>query len=262
MRKRKYDLVFGLGMACSCSEALRAAGLQLLSFPYDWLAVPAQELGNQPHELQNRVRELCDGFRGWFDPAEFEFRGESSAKGKDRYFNRRLGLVFLHDFPGGVPFAESFPEIQARYRRRANRLIDLIRRSRRVLVVRIDRPDRPVPTDLADCRFALAELSKAFSPVTFDFLQFHYEQDLPSARMRVDTPDEGLTVCSFDYRDRRTGSLPHQPDLPALVKVLRDRIAVRDYRTADERRAFAAAHRKTSPARSRLPGFLARWFGA
>ena len=36
--KLKYDLAIPLGEACSSTESLREAGLQLLSFPHDWIA--------------------------------------------------------------------------------------------------------------------------------------------------------------------------------------------------------------------------------
>ena len=244
MGKRKYDLVFGLGMACSCSETLRAAGLQRLSFPYDWVAVPAPDLAVRNHELVDRVRETCNGFPLWLAPDDFEFRGASSAKGKDRYFNRRLGLVFLHDFPAGVPFEESFPGIREKYRRRADRLTGLIRGARRVLIVRIDRPDSPVATDIADCRLALTEFTRFFPGTTFDFLLFSYAPDLPAGRMRIETFGPNLTRCTFDYKDRRPGTQAYQPDLPILANFLRSRFRVSDYRTKGEKNRFKESRRR------------------
>ena len=35
--KKKYDLIFSMGAACSCSSALRSAELQVASYPFDWL---------------------------------------------------------------------------------------------------------------------------------------------------------------------------------------------------------------------------------
>ena len=35
--KRSYDLIFGIGEACSCTQSLRDSGLQIFSYPLDWL---------------------------------------------------------------------------------------------------------------------------------------------------------------------------------------------------------------------------------
>lgn len=244
MGKQQYDLVFGLGMACSCSETLRLAGLQLLSFPYDWVAVPAPNLSDQRHELVNRVHEVCNGFPSWLQPADFEFQGASSAKGKDRYFNQKLGLVFLHDFPAAMPFAESFPKIRDKYRRRADRLTELIHGARNVLIVRIDRPDSPVATDIADCQSALTELAHAFKQTTFDFLLFSFEANRSIERMKSETFDPHLTRHVFDYKDQRPGAQGYQPDLPLLANFLKSRFTVRDYRTKDEKKRFKERHRR------------------
>ena len=56
--RQTYDLVVPLGYACSCSQTLRRAGLQLVSFPWDWVGVPP------PSE---RCRIICEGFKDFMN---------------------------------------------------------------------------------------------------------------------------------------------------------------------------------------------------
>lgn len=242
MSRIRYDLVFGLGFACSCSESLRAAKLQLLSFPYDWITLDLRDGTDYSHELPDRVRELADGFRDWFSPDEFVFHRRDEGTGKDIYISRRLRHVFNHDFPADVPFSESFPAVREKYRRRIRRLLELIRSARRVLVVRVDRPDLPVATDVADCQAAVRTLEEKFAPAKFDFLQLSCVAG--QEELREETFDGSVTRWTFDYRDRRPGVGSWRVDVPLLGERLRARFAVRDYRTRAERRAFAAARRK------------------
>lgn len=241
MSKTRYDLIFGLGFACSCSESLRRAKLQLLSFPYDWITLALRSGADYRHELRDRIGEINDEFRNWFLPDEFAFVRCDGQTGRNIYVSRRLNHVFNHDFPTGVPFAESLPAVQAKYRRRIRRLLELIRSARRVLVVRIDRPDLPVATDVADCQAAVAALERKFSGTRFDFLQVSCVPG--GVGLREETLDGHVTRWWLDYRDLRPGVENWRVNIPQLGELLRARFSVRDYRTRDERKAFDAARR-------------------
>ena len=39
---KRYDICFGIGEACVCSQVLRKAGLQKLSYPFDWVRYAEQ----------------------------------------------------------------------------------------------------------------------------------------------------------------------------------------------------------------------------
>ena len=242
MSRIRYDLVFGLGFACSCSESLRAAGLQLLSFPYDWIAPTIGPGIDYGHELRGRIREIEDDFSQWLQPDELEFVRSSEATGKDIYASKRLGHTFNHDFPRGASYGETFPAVREKYRRRAARLLGLMRASRRILVVRVDRPDLSVPTDVADCRDAVRALELKFSPARFDFLQVSFEAG--RREVREEALGGNVTRWTLDYQDHRPEAGSWQVDIPKLGGLLRERFAVRDYRTRAERKAFAAARRQ------------------
>lgn len=252
MSRIRYDLVFGLGFACSCSESLRAAKLQLLSFPYDWIVpTPGVDYG---HELLNRIREIEDEFRQWLLPDDLEFAHGNEETGKDVYVSRRLKYTFNHDFPQGVPYDEMLPSVRAKYRRRAERLIGLLRTSRRVLIVRIDRPDLPVATEIADCQETVRALERKFQGTRFDFLQVSCEAG--AAGLHEETFGDRVTRWRLDYRDLRPGIENWRVDIPQMGRLLRARFAVRDYRTREERKAFDSARRAKRYAKLGAHGFL------
>ena len=250
----RYDLVFGLGFACSCSESLRAAGLQLLSFPYDWIAPTVGPDTDYGHELRDRIREIEDEFSQWLQPDELEFVHASESTGKDIYASRRLGHTFNHDFPLGASYDEMFPVVREKYHRRAERLLGLIRSARRVLVVRVDRPDLPVPTDVADCQDAVRALEGKFAPARFDFLQVSFEAG--RKEVREEAFGGNVTRWTLDYHDHRPGAGSWQVDIPLLGGLLRERYSVRDYRTRAERKAFAAERRQKRYAKLGARNFL------
>lgn len=242
MFRIRYDLIFGLGFACSCSESLRAAGLQLLSFPYDWITLDLHEGTVYSHELLDRAHEITDEFQNWLSPDEFAFHRCDEVTGKDIYISRRLKHVFNHDFPAGIPFSKSFPVVQVKYRRRINRLLELIHSAKRILVVRVDRPDLPIATDIADCQATVRALKDHFAPARFDFLQVSFAAG--QSGIREETFAENVTRWTFDYQDHRPEAGSWRVNVPLLGELLRKRFSVRDYRTRLERQAFDIARRQ------------------
>ena len=235
--KLQYDLVVGFGPVCSCSQTLRRAGLQLLSFPFDWIG-PTFGTPRWNHDLRDRADMLASRFAERIKVDEFVYHGDHT-NGKAKYFNTRLGLIFLHDFPQGVPLAESFPAVFAKYTRRERCLIELIERSKRVLVVRLDRPDLDYRTPLEDCRYVRETLAKAFAPTEFDFLLLQPDPSVPFGSQSLETLEPGLFRLKFDYFDHRPGAERMFPRLDRTAAAVAEHFAVRDYRTKEE----IAAHR-------------------
>ena len=235
--KKKYDLIFGFGPACSCSQAIRRAGLQYLSFPFDWITPTFGQPG-WDDDVRRRTDIVCSEFRDWLLPNDFSFHGHHT-NGKDKYFNTRHGLMFLHDFPEGVPLAESFPAVAVKYHRRCARLLELIRRSRNVLIVRIDRPDLDYRTPVDDCRYARRMLAERFAPANFDFILLQEDASIPRDECQEEQIEDGLLRLSLDYRNLKPGADIMQPDTAITAAALRTRFTVSDYRTGDERAAWA-----------------------
>lgn len=243
--KRNYDLVFGIGQACGCSLSLRHANLQYLSFPGDWTA-PVWGDAEHPspeHDLRNRVDVLCDGDAAFFAADDFFFEQSIASTGKDCYVNHRTHYKFNHDFPLGCDFKAELPKIADKYARRKARLFELIGKSRRVLVVRMDIPGGSHPTSLDDCRYARERLNRRFAPARFDILLVSDEPGRAFADRRFEEVEPGLFHMSFSYVDPKH-ALPNQPDLALTGTALAELFSVTDYRTAEERARFAEQKRR------------------
>lgn len=243
----RYDLIFSLGPACSCTQSIRGAGLQHLSFPFDWIG-PEYGRTGWDDDVRRRAELVADGFRDWLNPGDFTYRGEHT-NGKANFFNDRLGLIFLHDFPPGGDLTRSFDAVREKYDRRVSRLLQLIRASKRVLLVRLDRPDLGPHTKIEDCRFARRRLAEAFPGVRFDLLLLQRDESVAFADRRLETVEDGLMRLAFDYRATDPNADRRQPDFALTSAALADLLSVRDYRTPEERRKHRLALRRKRWAR-------------
>lgn len=253
MEKIGYDLVFGLGSVCGCSMTLRRARLQHLSFPGDW-AAPIWYDEDHPrlqHDLRERASCLCRGLDGFFDATDFAFVQPHPWNGMNIYCNKKTRYYFAHDFPATQEFAAALPSVAAKYQRRYQRLVDLIRSSQRVLVVRMDIPSdsRPKAT-LDDCRFARQLLSETFAPTTFDFALLSYEKGRPYEKMLDERTDDGIYHFAFDFSNPEPGKDALLPNITLTAQLLASRFSVREYRTPEEIAAHKAAARRKKLAKA------------
>ena len=231
----QYDLVLPFGVACSCSQSLRRAGLQLLSLPFDWIGRQKGEAFWET-DASTRAAFIRDGFPAFLNLEDFEYRGEHT-NGKSSYFNRRTGFVFLHDFPGGVPIADSITAIREKYARRIERLYQLLSVSKRILLCRLDRPDLGAFTTLEECRAARRILAERYPTATIDVVLLQCDPNVPFADCRLEAVEDGLFRLAFDYADKAPDADPKIPDFKLTSGALATHFAVRDYRTPEERRA-------------------------
>lgn len=266
--KRKYDLVFGFGLACGCSQSLRRAKLQYLSFPGDWTSPLAEGAGRPAPDcvLRHRVDVLCDGDADFFKPEDFFFERSVESTQKDVYINRRTRYIFNHDFPIGGDFAANLPKVAAKYARRRERLFELIGRSRRVLAVCVDIPGGKNPVSLDDCRYARERLNRRFPSAKFDFCLLSDEPGRSFAKRTFEEVEPGLFHLSFGFLDP-THALPNQPDLKLTSAALAEQFEVADYRTEEEKARFAEQKlreklaKRTKRRQVRLQKLLAFWHG-
>lgn len=230
--KKRYDFVFGFGPACSCSQTLRRSGLQLLSFPFDWIGPDAGKVG-WDDDVRRRTDLICSEFNDWLRIGDFVYRNDHPTNGKSIFFNNALHLVFIHDFPKGLPIEESFPSIRAKYERRISRFLDLLGSSHRILIARVDRPDLSYRTPLEDCRYAMRRLGEKFPNAKFDFVLLQPDKNVPFERRAVEDLGDGITRISFDYQDRTPGNELF-PKLDQTSAAVGELFAVKDYRTREE----------------------------
>lgn len=225
---RRYDLAFSLGAACSCSQALRLAGLQFASFPCDWL------YGGAPTA---RAQGLADGFRGWFEREKLVKHDVPWNLEHEPWRNVETGIVFKHDFDWNAPLESLLPGVREKYARRLARLDRLVSASKKVLVVWLDPPTLP-PVDPADLVAAREILRARWPGVAFDILSLVCENGRAFAE-RTDREADGVRSLAWDYDDARAAFI----DNAKMAKFLAAEYAVADYRTEAERRGYPARRR-------------------
>lgn len=229
---QKYDLVFSMGAACACTECLRAASLQFSSFPFDWL------FGST---LVRRTDILADGCADWLKADLLEKVFSATAVRTDAYRNTATGITFNHDFPLGVPLAESIAAVREKYDRRFARLRSLIGRGGRVLAVYVTPPAKGTPPTSDDAAYCRRRLSERFPNAAFDVLVLQHGENF---NPKIARPSDGVAIATFDYRNRADTTGANPVDRDRVVGFLKQRgYAAVDYRSAAERRAHRAAEK-------------------
>lgn len=237
--RETFDVVFGIGEACSCTQALRAASLQYLSFPFDWL---------YGSDIVVRTEILCGNFRDIIDETSLEFVGQDH--NKDAYKNAKNGIVFNHDFPIGVPLSESYPEIKKKYDRRAQRLIALIENASRILMVCLVSPAKGknvLGRDAWECRaneciqllknrFGADKMIKVL--VIENDLKIPYRDDLC---MQV---SGSVEYCAFNYKRSGKGCPDYATRTDLVADFLMRHFLMPDYRTVEEVATYKAYKRR------------------
>ena len=116
---KKYDLIFSLGEACSCTQALRSCKLQCFSYPFDWL-FGSNYIG--------RCKILSSKFERFIDKNSLKQSYEEKNINCIAYHNTYNNLTFNHDFDKNLQFNEAYLIVKERYKRRINRLLNLIKK--------------------------------------------------------------------------------------------------------------------------------------
>lgn len=234
--KRHYDFIFCVGRACIATQSLRRAGLQHATFPWDWVGDPG---------VYERVEHICSDFRNWPRLEDLEWRQAPELFANRKHVVcRRTGLFFLHEFDPAKTIEEQYPELAAKYERRIGRLFSCIRSSKNVLLLCVDSPHLKGQTPLDEGRRCRAALSDKFKGVHFDFMQMHIE---PGRKFedRVDEETEpGLFHVAYDYRDLKADPKANAVMLDQVAAYLASRFTVRDYRTEEEKRAYAERQKR------------------
>lgn len=134
MKKKYYDLIFGLGAVCSCTQGLRTSRLQLFSYPYDWLYGAS---------IKQRAEIFSHHFDNWLKIDDLEYIGERlKPEPCDIYRNKRTEIVYNHDFPLHTPLSQSFSQVLEKYNRRIGRLFKQINCADKVLAVYMEPPEK------------------------------------------------------------------------------------------------------------------------
>ena len=137
----QYDLVFGIGGACSCTQILRKCCLQFYTYPYDWL------FGT---DVFNRAKILTNNYKDFINLEDLEDTGTNNGDKNNLcavYHNKYNDITFNHDFEYGKPLTETYKRVKEKYDRRIKRLIEQIEQSKGVLVVYLQIPNERIIAD-------------------------------------------------------------------------------------------------------------------
>ena len=226
----RYDFVFSLGDGCCCSQALRKAGLQKGSLPFDWRGIVG---------LSRIVQIVADDFRDWSREEDMEIVPDKKTNTPHHYcVNRHNGLVIPHDFPVDMSLHEGFPAVQATYERRISRFRSYAESAKRILAVYVNLPNHPdIPVEeIVRCHDML---TRRFPNAELDLLCYFCQEGHDVADREVQNPVKGVRIVSFDYRYFGKEGMRSSADYDKIALTLAD-IRARDCRTSAEKRAYAA----------------------
>lgn len=211
---KRYDFIFSLGQACSSTENLRKANLQVFSYPFDWLYGTT---------IKERVELLVSDFSGWFEKGDFVFDCYKEGSRFNVYKNIRTNLIFNHDFPKEDDFETGYKKVAAKYERRVFRLLERVSESRRSLAVYIEQPYTREYTSDEDLIALKAKLDARFGEAKVDILYVHYGET-SKAVLREVSP--GVSVLTLDYKSRKEGAFDYQVDRKLLSSALRKHVGL------------------------------------
>lgn len=212
---RKYDFIFSLGAACSCTQMLRKAQLQFASFPLDWL------FGS---DFENRVDIVISRFDRFLEEKDLSYVFSERSISCDAYRNAFNGLTFNHDFETGKELKDTFPAVKEKYDRRIKRLLDRIDQAKSVLGVFIETPDSGISKySRQDLENIHAKLQKAFPDKRFDLLYISPDTTMKHGELNISPSlsDDGLMWYVSEYGYNQPDVPAYSPDSHVLLKILK-----------------------------------------
>lgn len=231
---REYDFVFSLGYCCTCSEALRAEGLQFASFPFDWVGISS---------LEQAAAVVAGDFADWFDRELLDLWDVRILGGfiTRVYRNRKTGIGFVHDFSNAEPIETTYDRVRQRYDRRIERFRERMRSADRILAVYLETPKSARLTD-DQLESARSLLRARYPGKTIDLL-YMYEDPECSHWTADPATHEGVTAVRMDYRVFLNGELMHLCRNDQVRDCVRNLVSLGNGESAESRAKFAMEKR-------------------
>ena len=218
---KSYDLFFSVGAACSCTQMLRDAKLQIYSYPFDWMFGAS---------LPERCRIVTNGFKDFLNQEDLVYTHTNNGavvNPCDIYYNKRTKIVFNHDFPQNRPLSETYPAVSEKYRRRIQRLLNKIKTSRNCLAVYLETPNNENKHSDNDIIQAYEILKQSGINANLDFLYVAYSASLPWGTFKIDFINGRLTKITGNYKSSRTDDLPYIVEAALLKKIMQENFKLR-----------------------------------
>lgn len=241
MKRQKYDLVFSIGAACSCTQGLRGAELQFASFPFDWL------FGS---DFTGRIDMLCNKFKRFIDFDDLEFTFSERSIKCDAYHNKFNDLTFNHDFQTNIPLSETYNAVREKYNRRITRLLDLIEKSERVLAVYMETPSSTEKISPEDLIVASEKLRASFPDTVIDILYVSFDTKMPVFTWHSVPVNKNIMLIYGNYKSLDKSQPDYVVSLSVVQKMFRKNILIKLPLQARLSRMFLHTLLKITPVKS------------
>lgn len=212
MNGKKYDLIFSIGEACSCTQALRSSNLQYASYPLDWL------FGS---DFNGRVDILVSNFDKFIEQSDLQYSYSVRSISCDAYFNNKNKITFNHDFPTGIPLEESYPMVAEKYQRRINRLLDYIKKADSVLIVYIETPDNKNHTSDKNIILGWQKIHKKYPDKKIDILYVMNDEKIEPMDIQKESIHSGVIKVTANYKNQSPKAFSYSVDNGVLKSIVK-----------------------------------------
>ena len=231
---REYDFIFSLGASCAVSMALRDAGLQFASFPFDWIGSPG---------LMAEVEMVESGFCNWFEREDlklWEVRHEEGAIQRV-YKNMRTSFGFPHEFTNAFRFETGYEKTREKYDRRIARFMKTLGSCKKALGIYLEVATRRRLSDdtLSEARRRLAA---KFPGLSLDLVYFC--EDPSHRKPEIVSEKDGVTVVSAHYGKFLGGRPMHTVDRSEIVRFIHENYTVAGHDIAAEKARYEAEQKR------------------
>lgn len=192
---REYDFCLSLGGSCAAAMQLRDRGLRLASMPFDW--VRGRDNAQYVETVTTMLENRFDGWCAWENlvpmPEDLD-HPKATDPLEVRAWDKVCGVGFYHDFRYdifGGGGREYYDGIAARYRRRIDRLYDVLSRASSVLAIIVG-PDAPIPRELVRRMKSRLDAVRPSVRFTLAALGFGAGEDAEEGSL-----EEGLLIREF-----------------------------------------------------------------
>ena len=206
--KKKFDLVFSLGEACSCAEILKKSQLRFYSYPFDWL------FGST---FLDRVKMLASDMENFIKKEDLEFSYEERSISCNAYHNKLNDITFNHDFRKELSFDEAYIQVKQKYDRRISRLLKQIEKSESVLVVYIQTPNNKKELSEEVLLEGVSILKERFGD-KINLLYLYCKSNRDFKNCIKDNLSENIKCIKYDY-DAYNKTFPFTVDRKRLLLV-------------------------------------------
>lgn len=187
--KTKYDLIFSIGAACSCTQILRKCRVQYFSYPFDWIV---------GCNIIDRCKMLVNNLEKFIDKEDLEFAHKVESTQCNAYKNKYNNILFNHDFNINETLDEGYERVRSKYERRLKRLYSQIEQSNKVLVVYIQLPNKKEVIQNQELKEAHKILTERFGD-KFTLLYLHSSERTKLEERNIEKVSHDIYKVTFDY---------------------------------------------------------------